>query len=54
LTDKNVETDKIYTYWLVDVDVNGVETIHDPITVSGPGIDWGGSVTIFLPIILSE
>jgi hypothetical protein len=54
LTDKNVETDKVYTYWLVDVDVNGVETTHNPITVRGPGINWGGSDTIFLPIILSE
>jgi hypothetical protein len=50
--DKNLEIAKTYTYWLVDVDVNGIETSHGPITVKSSGVDSGGNSTVFLPIIL--
>jgi hypothetical protein len=52
LTDKTTATDQTYTYWLVDVDLNGVETRHHPVTVSSSTVDSGGGVTIFLPLIL--
>ena len=52
-TDKNVESSQTYTYWLVDIDFDGKETIHDPVTVDNPGINIGsGGSTIYLPIII--
>jgi uncharacterized repeat protein (TIGR01451 family) len=50
--DDTVEANQVYHYWLVDVDLNGDETIHGPsiVTVLG-GVD-GGGFDIFLPLIL--
>lgn len=50
--DDTVEANQVYHYWLVDVDLNGAETIHglSIVTVLG-GVD-GGGFDIFLPLIL--
>ncbi|MBN1220901.1 MAG: DUF11 domain-containing protein, partial [Anaerolineae bacterium] len=53
-TDKTAAADQAYTYWLVDVDVNGVETRHNPVTVDVVDIDQGGNHTIFLPLIFKH
>jgi uncharacterized repeat protein (TIGR01451 family) len=49
--DEEVEPDQTYTYWLVDVDVNGNETTHEPVTIDSVGLDEGNSSTIYLPLI---
>ncbi|MGC8879601.1 MAG: SdrD B-like domain-containing protein [Anaerolineae bacterium] len=38
-----------YTYWLVDVDFNGNETVHPESAVAA--MNGGGSHTIFLPVV---
>ena len=43
-SDKTVKADQSYTYWLVDVDFNSLETIHGPVAVS--------NTSLFLPLIL--
>jgi len=45
--DDTVAAGQTYTYWLMDVDVNGIETLNGPaeITVSG-------SLSVYLPMIL--
>ena len=50
-TDKNIEADQTYTYWLVDIDNDGTHTVHDPVTVEPTTVDSGGDVKIFLPLI---
>ncbi len=50
--DDTVEANHVYTYWLVDVDFNGTETIHGPSTVTVLGGGDGGGFDIFLPLIL--
>jgi uncharacterized repeat protein (TIGR01451 family) len=50
--DNTVEANQVYTYWLVDVDFNGAETIHGPSTVTVLGGGDGGGFDIFLPLIL--
>ncbi len=32
--DNTAQVDQAYTYWLVDVDLNGLETIHKPVTLT--------------------
>jgi uncharacterized repeat protein (TIGR01451 family) len=49
-TDATAEANQSYSYWLVDVDFNGLETIHGPIVVSEE--TKGNNSTIFLPLIL--
>jgi hypothetical protein len=41
-SDKTVEAGQTYTYWLVDVDYNGVETPHP---------ETGNGTKIYLPLI---
>ena len=40
-----------YTYWLVDVDVNGNETVHPESESAVAAMNGGGDHTIFLPVI---
>jgi uncharacterized repeat protein (TIGR01451 family) len=49
--DKRAATDQTYTYWLVDVDLNGVETTHEPVTVEQAQIDSGEPTILYLPLI---
>jgi hypothetical protein len=49
-TDKTVEVNQTYTYWLVDVDFNGVETPH-PETTSISVTAGGDRTKIYLPQI---
>lgn len=51
-SDKTAGANQSYTYWLVDVDFNGLETFHGPVVVSNPGIDQNSDSTLFLPLIL--
>lgn len=49
-TDAGVEVHQTYTYWLVDVDFNGVETPHSETT--SIGVAAGGTGTkIYLPLL---
>lgn len=47
--DQSVSTDQTYTYWLVDVDFNGVETVR-PLTTA-IRLSAGSSNTYYLPLI---
>jgi hypothetical protein len=49
-SDKTVQAGQIYTYWLVDVDFNGVETPH-PETTSISIYADGNGTKIYLPLI---
>ncbi|MBE7556419.1 MAG: DUF11 domain-containing protein [Anaerolineales bacterium] len=49
-TDATVEVNQTYTYWLVDVDFNGVETPHSEITSISVTAGGNGS-EIYLPLI---
>ncbi|MEW5956410.1 MAG: SdrD B-like domain-containing protein [Chloroflexota bacterium] len=50
--DKTASPQTTYTYWLVDVDINGEETTHGPVIVDSSGIDSGNGSTLYLPLIL--
>jgi hypothetical protein len=51
-SDKTAKPDQSYSYWLVDVDFNGLETFHGPVAVTKPGIDQNSNTTLFLPLML--
>ncbi|MCB0198222.1 MAG: hypothetical protein KDJ65_40145, partial [Anaerolineae bacterium] len=53
-TDKSVDPHQTYTYWLVDVDLNGTETDHSPVTITPTGIDGGDNTRLYLPLILHD
>ncbi|MCB0178594.1 MAG: DUF11 domain-containing protein, partial [Anaerolineae bacterium] len=53
-TDKSVDPYQTCTYWLVDVDLNGVETDHPPLTVTPTDIDGGDNTRLYLPLILHD
>jgi hypothetical protein len=42
--DETARADQSYSYWLVDVDFNGLETFHGPVTAT--------NTSLFLPLIL--
>ena len=48
--DANVVPDRIYFYWLEDIDVNGAATQHGPVSVTLPPLEQ--QYTAFLPIVL--
>lgn len=50
-TDADIAADQSYTYWLVDVDLNGTETVH-PVPGLVQSSEPGGAADIFLPLIL--
>jgi uncharacterized repeat protein (TIGR01451 family)/fimbrial isopeptide formation D2 family protein len=50
-TDKTVDANQTYTYWLVDVDFNGLETPH-PETTSISLSAGGNGAKIYLPLIV--
>lgn len=50
--DQSADADETYTYWLVDVDFFGVETIHGPETITLSSTAGGGDFTLFLPLIV--
>jgi uncharacterized repeat protein (TIGR01451 family) len=52
LVDRDVVAGQTYTYWLVDVDVHGVETVHTPRAVTLTAPAGRGSLTLFLPFIV--
>jgi uncharacterized repeat protein (TIGR01451 family) len=52
--DKGVDPNQTYTYWLVDVDLNGQETDHGPVTVAKVSVDSGGNYRYHLPIIVKD
>ncbi len=53
-TDNDVKTDQGYSYWLVDVDLAGRETVHaTPATVAG-SVSSETETQLFLPLILSQ
>jgi uncharacterized repeat protein (TIGR01451 family) len=52
--DQSVEPDQTYTYWLVDIDFNGVETVQSPITVEPANLNNDGARRLFLPIIIKS
>jgi hypothetical protein len=43
-TDNAVASKRVYTYWLIDVDLNGIETTHQPVVI----VTNNG---IFLPLV---
>ncbi|MFN8453778.1 MAG: hypothetical protein U0401_03755 [Anaerolineae bacterium] len=47
--DQSISADQTYTYWLVDVDFNGVETAHNLTTAIH--LSTGGGHTFYLPLI---
>jgi uncharacterized repeat protein (TIGR01451 family) len=49
-TDKSVEANQTYTYWLVDIDFNGVETPHAE-TISISTSAGNDSIEMYLPLI---
>jgi hypothetical protein len=51
-TDKNVIQGQTYTYWLVDVDFSGQETLHGPETLKLSGSPNSRETTIYLPLII--
>ena len=51
-SDKTAAQNRSYTYWLVDVDFNGLETFHGPVAVTKPGVDQNTNTSLYLPLIL--
>jgi len=45
--DDTVAVGQTYIYWLMDVDVNGIETVNGSTTIT-----TSGSLSVYLPIIL--
>lgn len=50
--DKSVHGGETYSYWLVDVDFFGLETVHGPETIIPSSTASGGDFTLFLPLIV--
>ena len=52
--DKQIASNQTYTYWLVDIDLDGTATEHSPVTITPNDIDSGGDRRLYLPIILQD
>jgi uncharacterized repeat protein (TIGR01451 family) len=49
--DKTASPEETYTYWLVDVDTNGEETLHGPVIENNSSLNGGDGRTLYLPLI---
>ncbi|MBI1878964.1 MAG: hypothetical protein HYR94_12230, partial [Chloroflexi bacterium] len=47
--DQTVNAEQTYTYWLVDVDFNGAETVHNLTTAIH--LSAGGGHIYYLPLL---
>jgi uncharacterized repeat protein (TIGR01451 family) len=52
--DQDVALGETYSYWLVDVDTNGVETRRGPVTLTFSGTAGNSNSIIFLPIVVKQ
>ena len=50
--DQGVEAGRSYTYWLVDIDLEGGETVNGPVVVSPTQPTGGGESPTYLPVII--
>jgi uncharacterized repeat protein (TIGR01451 family) len=51
LVDRDVVARQTYTYWLAEVDVHGIETVHAPRAVTLTAPSGSSGLTLFLPLI---
>jgi hypothetical protein len=51
LVDRDVVARQTYTYWLAEVDVHGVETVHAPRAVTLTAPSGSSGLTLFLPLV---
>jgi uncharacterized repeat protein (TIGR01451 family) len=50
--DQGVEAGRSYSYWLVDIDLEGGETVNGPVLVSPTQPTGGGEAPTYLPVII--
>ena len=51
--DETIVVGQNYTYWLVDVDLDGVETLHGPVSLTSTDANSGGQDhIIYMPVIV--
>ena len=48
----NIPNDGVWYYWLVDIDNDGLETVHGPKVVNSADISSGLTHFIFLPVVI--
>ncbi|MCG3209108.1 MAG: hypothetical protein FOGNACKC_02727 [Anaerolineae bacterium] len=52
--DRDVTLGETYTYWLIDVDTQGLETRHGPVQITFDGSTNSASTIIYLPLIFRQ